>query len=765
LGALRKVIDMRYSYLLLIIAVLFSACNSNKAPGEEQETGSEKQPVYSDTPFEQEYSVKYYLGDDMQNRLLTDVSANRNGKIRVLSDKGLLMPDNGSLFYEGEFVQDISYAPVIPKKITAIDTYKDHTVYLDNKHVFSNAWAGLIQIEHGLPKARVFAGGKDFDFLVSNGEDLVYVNKKGEKLWSGTLKGVKQIKYQTSKERFLLVTDHRVAAYTPGGSVKDIYSGSDITCVAALEKDDKVVVGTSSGYLFLPEKKLVSNVPWPEITTIEEIDGKLWFGSKWGAFKLNEDGKYSYYAGERWLPGNKVAAIEAGPDNSVLVLTDKGLGSISAKLMTLEDKAMFYEKQVREKNIRYGFNCCYSRIPNGYTSAEMTAQASDNLWTSMYLASQLFRYKVTGSEEAKQNAYEAFEAMERLHTITGIDGLFARSFERDYITKTVKDKDWKRKELLSGSPEKLWFPGEDHSNWTWRSTASSDQAVGQIFALTMILELVDDQDWKDRALKYLDNMMGYIVENDMYIIDVDGEPTLWGKWNPDYVNGFPTNVGDRRLYSSNIVAFLQTAYKFTGKEKYKEKAYELMEKYGYLENLIRPIKEIGPSEADEWSKALSHEWNHSDDEMYFLAYFGLYPYAFTPELKEKYFEAIKDHWNIERPEKNALWNFIYAMTGAQEFDLDESIDFLQQYPLDLRTWGMHNSQRKDIEILPENFRNQTTKELLPLGELPLFRHNGEIFNLDIKGDGKSLISAGDTWLLPYWMGRYLGVISAPQKNN
>jgi hypothetical protein len=239
---------------------------------------------------------------------------------------------------------------------------------------------------------------------------------------------------------------------------------------------------------------------------------------------------------------------------------------------------------------------------------------------------------------------------------------------------------------------------------------------------------------------------------------------MWGKWNPDYVNKFPVNVGDRKINSSNIIAFLQTAYKFTGKEKYKAKATELMEKFGYLENLMRPFAQIGPNAADDLSKALSEEWNHSDDEMYFLAYWGLYPYAFSPELQEKFRTAIRDHWEIERPEKNALWNFTYAMTGAKEFDLDQSIGFLTNYPMDLRNWGMHNLQRKDIELIPKNFRGQTTKELLPLGEIPLYRHNGQIFSLDSEGDGKSLISAGDTWLLPYWMGRYLGVISAPVIN-
>jgi len=254
--------------------------------------------------------------------------------------------------------------------------------------------------------------------------------------------------------------------------------------------------------------------------------------------------------------------------------------------------------------------------------------------------------------------------------------------------------------------------------------------------------------------------MEYIVDNDLYIIDIDGEPTLWGKWNPDYVNAFPVNVGDRRLYSSNITAFLQAAYKITGKEKYKEKVIELHDKYGYLENLTRPISVIAPSDADSLSRILSRSWNHSDDEMYFLAYHELINYALSPELKEKYVASMKDHWEVERPERNALWNFIYAMTtGAKAFDLDESIWFLKTYPLDLRSWGMKNSHRKDIVRLPDNFRKQTMPALLPLGEMPLYRHNGEIFHLDSNGDGSAMISAGDVWLLPYWMGRYIGVIS------
>ena len=184
------------------------------------------------------------------------------------------------------------------------------------------------------------------------------------------------------------------------------------------------------------------------------------------------------------------------------------------------------------------------------------------------------------------------------------------------------------------------------------------------------------------------------------MIDYDGKPTQWGRWHPEYVNQFPRQVGDRRLNSAEIIAFLQAAYHFTGKELYKQKAFELFDKHGYLDNITIPIKELSRVPGID----LTTEWNHSDDELAFLTYWNLYRYAFTDELREKYRQAIREHWEIERPEKNPLWNFIYADTGAKEFDLEESIWTLKEFPLDTISWTVRNSRRKDLEFLAPNFR-------------------------------------------------------------
>jgi hypothetical protein len=371
---------------------------------------------------------------------------------------------------------------------------------------------------------------------------------------------------------------------------------------------------------------------------------------------------------------------------------------------------------------------------------------NDGLWTSMYLAAEAFRYAVTGSDEALQNVSESLDAMARLYTINQVAGFPSRSFER----RGYKDDD------------KAWRRADD-PEWDWKSTTSSDEAIGHIFAFGVIAELVDQPELREKSIKLIDTLMSHIVKNNFYLVDWNGKPTRWGRWNPDYVNAFPEMVGDRKLNSSNIIGMLQTAYHFTGKEKYREAAIYLMKEHGYLDNLMRPIKNIGVASgnADDLSKLLSEGWNHSDDEMYYCGYWGLYRYAFNDTLKAKYREAILDHWEAERPEKEGLWNLMTALTGVKEFDLNEAIWYLKEYPLDLIEWEIMNSHRRDIEFVEPNFRYQTIKEVLPPDELRIARHNVNRFDLDGNDTGMSEMSAGDIWLLPYWMGRYLEVISEP----
>lgn len=731
-------------YLILLFIVSLASCNSP------QENPSPRSaPV--DEPFVQDYSIKYYFNEQLTPK---KVFEDRNGTVQVLTDKGLYRPHAGEFLYPGELIPDQTYLPMKDKNLSGMGIYQSQFLYLDDKAVFGNAWAGSLFMEHQLSQARLVAPGHNFDFLISDGQSLEYLSDS-KSLWTGRLDNeeILEIKHHTSPGRFLILTDKALYRFsTEDHAVEKVYSSTGLTSFDVLDNGDRMVLGTTDGYLQFDAKsnqplgEVNRRLPWPAITVVKEVHGNLWFGSERGAYMLREDGGFNYYYGERWLPGEKVVDIVAGDGNNVFILTDGGLAKIVFEQMTLYDKAMFFEKQVRHRHIRYGFNATLVGMEKGnVNSGRLGDSDNDGLWTAMYLGGQAFRHAVAPSEEALQNIRESMAAMERLYTINPVPGFPARSFARSgYIDRLSDPERWQH----AADPE-----------WDWKATTSSDEAIGHIFAFGVVAELVDDEEMRNKAITLIDTLMQHIIDNDWYLVDYDGKPTTWGRWNPEYVNGFPSEVGDRKLNSSNILAMLQTAYYFTQKEIYKEKAYELIKDHGYLDNLMVPMSRIGqaPEGADDWASMLSESWNHSDDEMYFLGYWGLYRYAFDDSLKAKYKESIIDHWEAERTEKEGAWNIFTAMV-ADEYDREEAIWYLQEYPLDLIHWTMNNSHRKDIELIEPNFRRQTTQEVLPPDELRISRHNANRFVLDGGSDGTQELSAGDIWLLPYWMGRYLGVI-------
>jgi hypothetical protein len=426
------------------------------------------------------------------------------------------------------------------------------------------------------------------------------------------------------------------------------------------------------------------------------------------------------------------------------ILTPTGLNKIEFLSQTLKEKAIYFQDKIRQRHIRYGFiaNVTLAK-PGDLTTAKMTDTDNDGLWSAFYLGSQAFRYAVTKDKQAKRYAWEAFEAFERIISVNPLKGFPARTFER----KGFKHSD----------PER-WHNSQD-SEWEWKGTTSSDEFVGYIWIAALLNEMVvETESEKKRVADFIDKILTHIIQNNYYLVDADGKPTLWGRWNPEYINWFPESVGDRKLGSVTIIAGLQLGYALTGKVVYKTEALKLINDHGYLKNIMISYSAIKPTPGViHLGVDLGNgDWNHSDDEMAFLSYWVLYHYAFNPEHKQQFSWVIRDHWEIEKPERNAVWNLISLGTSG-DFDQASTLWHLKEFPMDLIRWDVKNSHRKDIVMLPSNFRNQFTKELLPPGETPVHRYNANPFNLDGGEGGRSEL-AGDEYLLPYWMARYLKVL-------
>jgi hypothetical protein len=710
-----------------------------------------------DRPYTQDYANKFIPVEKLKGTNLLQVRSNRNKEINLLSPEGLLHTG------ENTIAKNSYYRPFDNMHIVGLDSYKDQFVYLTSSAVLSNAFAGKFYIEHGIKNPLTFKISHNFATLVAGkGELALFEN--GKKVWEETVKDFNPIKIVDDKNgaRFLILTDTGVYQLLKNSNkLSNVFKSQNLTAMALYE--NKIVLGTANGVINVDASSFKASetdksLPCNEITTLNNIQGDLWLGSKNGAFKLRKDGKYNYYASKRWIPDNEVVDIAEGQENSVLVLTRTGLSQINFVEMTLAEKADYFQKIQRLRHIRYGFTGNISlSTPGDLTSGIMHDTDNDGLWTSMYLAAELFRYSVTKSEDAKTNAYEAFEAMERLTDISGVSGFPARAFEREGVELDEGSNGFSPEQMAAWEKEngKSWQLDET-GRWKWKVSTSSDETCGHFFVYALFAELAPDKEWRDRAIRQIVLQMDHIIDNNWRLVTWNGKPTRWGNWTPEYVNGFPINVGDRRLNSTLVLAFLQSAYHFTGDEKYKEKAYELINEHGYDENANRPASVIQHVPGED----LSTSWNHSDDQMYFLTIPAFVNYSFTEEQKQKHFEASRSHWDLERSEKNPVWNFLYGLTGGTDYDLEESVWWLQEFPLDLVTWTIDNSKRNDLEKIEPNFRNQTYKEVLPPDEQPVHFHNGTYRN-NSNGGGRSEV-APYIWLLPYWTGRYIDAISAAE---
>jgi hypothetical protein len=360
---------------------------------------------------------------------------------------------------------------------------------------------------------------------------------------------------------------------------------------------------------------------------------------------------------------------------------------------------------------------------------------NDGLWTAMYVAAECFRYSVTGEADARANARRGMDALIRLESITGIPGFPARSFIKVGEDAQPADGEW------HDTPDRLW---------RWKGDTSSDEIVGHYFVYPIYYDLVADESEKPALRGVIERITNHILDNGYRLLGPGGRPTRWGWWGPDAIWEDPDETGLRAL---QILSHLRVAQHMTGSAQYRARyraAYDELVGTHRYHWLTRNQKVMVPGHI-----------NHSDDELAVLSFYPLLRYETDPALLDVYRQGLERSWQIERPERNPLWNVVYAVgTGAAEFDREASIRTLREIPMDLIQWSVRNSSRLDVPIDPmtDRFERGQSLSVLPYDELPMSKWNGNPYRLD-GGDGGQSEDDGAYFLLPYWMGRYHKVLS------
>ena len=528
-------------------------------------------------------------------------------------------------------------------------------------------------------------------------------------------------------------------------------------------------------------------VPFDQFTTVTADGDAVWFGTTRGAIRY-EDGRFAYRNAPRWLPGELVRSI-AQKEDGVEIITDRGVVHIRERMISLEEKASFFERQIAQRHNRDGFVCqVYLKTPGDRQEWMPKWTDNDGLWTGLYVAAESFRYAVTGDKSAQENAHRSAGALMRLQDVTGIPGFPARAM---WPTTEPDPGGTQEQFSIEGQKKKqrvdpLWkvlprrWPVSADGNWYWKGDTSGAEIDGHLYAYATYYDLaITDGQERERVRRYVRALADHILEHGYALVDYDGTATRFGWWGPQYVNA---TLGDALLRSDgwrdalrkiegsvsgpskslSLLTHLKTAAHITGDARYERQYRKLIDEEHYAQNVTR------------LKTALAPRAYYDGIQQKYLLYDLLLRYEQDPELRSIYTTGLRELVDATRQDRNPLFNFIGATrlgtaVAERELLLEDGIATLKDIPLDTVEYTMRNTHRKDLrtvwsrsgkrwwsngqgKIYPDGLVGA-----LPISEVAVLRWSQNPYHVD-RGRSGEVEEAPTHYLLPYYLGRHHGII-------
>lgn len=528
-----------------------------------------------------------------------------------------------------------------------------------------------------------------------------------------------------------------------------------------------------------------TGLPYNDFTSMDrDTESGLWLGTTKGV--IHFDGHWAYRAGKRWLPNDDVRDIAATADGA-WIATAGGVSHIYFKPMTFAEKAKFYEDEIDRYHRRtpYGYVAGVSLEKAGDKSTFVQHDTdNDGQYTGLYGAGECLAYGATRDPKAKERATKAFEALAFLSEVTQSG---ANPAPKGFIARTIlptdgpnpNDTDSPERDRKKQESDALWkvivprWPTSGDGKWYWKTDASSDELDGHFFLYGLYYDLVAETDAeKARVREVAARVMDHLIEHNFKLVDHDGLPTRWANFSPESINGDPDWWSERGLNSLSILTYLSITHHVTGDPKYRAIFEDLVNTHHYaLNGMVAPKLQAGPGSYVQF-----------DDKMAFMNYYHLIRYEKDPKILRMFQNSIFYYWQIEQYERNPLFNFVYAACclghgmktqwGVTDLSptgkwLEDSVDTLRRFPMDLVLWPMTNSHRIDLLPLPSHVREPGEAEgkgyrvdnyVLPIDERNSLSFSEDVWNLDDKGGNGKRLNDGGPFLLGYYLGLYHGFI-------
>lgn len=325
--------------------------------------------------------------------------------------------------------------------------------------------------------------------------------------------------------------------------------------------------------------------------------------------------------------------------------------------------------------------------------------------------------------------------------------------------------------------------GITKDNITYKTDTSTDEIIGHLFIYKVAYDILDDNDQEEAAIKEVlvdtvRNIAQHLADNGYCLRDATGQATTWGKTERDYFNNAYAWEDCALNSLVNLCAFKLAGY-VTGEARweneyrmlalddpyrYADLAGEYWTRWEHLADVDEGLTD--PEEVYTW---ILQNLNYSDEEMAMEAYYLLFQMEDDAELIGKYQDGLNAWWNSMQYSENPLWYYIYqlaypeaAQQDAYENDLvDTAAWALSRHPIDTIKWSASHADRPDVKQDEELTRDKTTGEIrvVPFDERSVHKYNGSSYKLT--DDNINRMEGSTTYTLPYWMGRYHGMITPP----
>ncbi len=429
---------------------------------------------------------------------------------------------------------------------------------------------------------------------------------------------------------------------------------------------------------------------------------------------------------------------------AIAVLT-VGISLPSIASLTMEKKAALFQHDMEARFSLEGQALCKLKLPT--PSREFFAyNMPDNAYmTGIYLGTLSMKYAVTGAAEDLAAARQSLEALHLLCNVSGAPGILARAA---WPKDRPKDDDGVWRDSACG-------------RYSWRGDVSTDQVDGVMFGFTLAHDLFADDSEKGRIARDVAAIADHVLANDMRIVDVDGAPTRWGRYGPEYVN---------RLERMNALLWLQvlkvTAH-VTGDGKYERLYREWALDHGYAELSVTARRNMNP--------LIRGAVNHSDDVLLYLAYVPLLMYEQDAAIRTHIVASVNNTWEGSKrfpgvkPEANPFYAFTMARFLDDASGVEDAVNTLRWFPLDMK-WNRDTIAAYERELSFEYDPAPRSSKPAPDMPIPVDRRirdwsawvQDPYLSAGKRDQDHPIEFNGHDYLLGYWMGRYYGFIAPGQ---